>query len=213
MVTYVVNQTDVDKAPTLVPSKTVDQSSFPIAIFGREKLEYGELMNENILHLLENFACPEDESNPGNPDLERALDFTLGNPVEGQLWYNSTNALLYIREGNAWVPITLNGEIAANFGSIAHGEQLPLPVSSTGYVFTYEECAWMVSPRYYPDGQLSEMTCTTDPADSTVEHQYTYLNSGTQVDGIVNYMIVAIRGNENLGTRFEDGIIFSDGFD
>jgi len=212
MVTYVINQTDNDKAPILVPSKTVDQSSFPIALFGRQKLEYGELMNENILHLLENFACPEDESNPGNPDLERALDFTLGNPVEGQLWYNSTNELLYLRQENKWAPLTLQGEIAANFGSISHGEQLPLPVSSSGYVFSYDECAWIVGPRVYPE-KLARMVCTTDPIDSTVDHRYVYQSGGGEVNGVVNYMIVAIRDNVNLGERYEDSIIFSDGFE
>lgn len=212
MVTYVINQADNDKAPTLVPSKTVDQSSFPIALFGRQKLEYGELMNENILHLLENFACPEDATNPGNPDLERALDFTLGNPVEGQLWYNSTNGFLYLREATQWTPLALEGEIAANFGSISHGEQLPLPVSSSGYVFSYDECAWIVGPRVYPE-RLARMVCTTDPVDSTVDHRYVYASGGGEVNGVVNYMIVAIRGNENLGSRYEDGFIFSDGFD
>jgi hypothetical protein len=198
MVTYVINQTDNDKAPTLVDPKTVDQSSFPIAIFGREKLEYGELMNENILHLLENFACPEDDSNPGNPDLTKALDYTLSNPVEGQLWYNSTDELLYIRDNGLWVAIALDGEVSANFGSVSHGEQLPLPVSSTGYTFSYEECAWLVAPRNYPD-RISLMVCTTDPNDSTVTHQYRYIGSSTLIDGVVNYMIVAIRNNNNLG--------------
>jgi hypothetical protein len=200
MVTYVINQTDSGKDPILVSSKTVDQSSFPIALFGRQKLEYGELMNENILHLLENFACPEDSNNPCNPDIERALDFTLGNPVEGQLWYNSTDKLMYLRGANQWLPLTLEGEIAANFGSIAHGEQLPLPISSSGYVYSYDECAWIVGPRYYPE-TISNMVCTTDPIDSTVDHRYTYLSNGLEVTGIVNYMIVAIRDNVNLGTQ------------
>lgn len=212
MVTYVINQTDNDKEPVLVPSKTVDQSSFPIALFGRQKLEYGELMNENILHLLENFACPEDETNPGNPDLERALDFTLGNPVDGQLWYNSTDGYLYLRKDDVWVLLTLDGEISANFGAIAHGEQLPLPVSSTGYVYSYDECAWIVSPRNYEEGIL-RMVCTTDPTDSTVDHRYVYLGSTVEIEGTANYMIVAIKGNENIGTRYEDSVIFSDGFE
>lgn len=208
MVTYVINRTDVNAVdrPTInVDEKTVNQE-FPIALFGREKLEYGELMNENILHLLENFACPEDVvNNPGNPLLSTdplselgALENTLQNAIDGQLWYNKTNELLYLRVDGVWVPLSMFNEIAANYGTIAHGENLPLPVSSTGATFTYEECSWMVSPYNYPE-EIDLMRCSTTTDDAQVIMQYSTLGSSGMVSGVANYMIIGIRGNVNLG--------------
>lgn len=202
MVTYVINRTDIN-APTInVAEKTVDQT-LPIAIFGRQKLEYGELMNENILHLLENFACPEDPSNPGNPlfssdPVKGALDHTLQNAIDGQLWYNITNELLYLRVDGVWVPLSMFNEVAANYGTIAHGEHIPLPVSSTGATFTYEECSWMVGPYNYPS-EIDLMRCYTSTDDAQVTMQYSVPGSTSIVNGVANYMIIGIRGNKNKG--------------
>lgn len=203
MVTYVINQTDSGKTPVNVPEKTVNQSDFAIALFGREKLQYGELMNENILHLLENFSCPE--GTPGNPELDPnamgggALDYTLSNATEGQLWYNETNGIMYMRHNSQWIPLSLKGDVAANYGSIAHGQQLPLPVSESGYVFDYPDCAWMVSPRHYPD-EIGFMRCYTDTATATVTMQYTLIGDPTLINGTANYLIIGIRNNDNQGT-------------
>lgn len=199
MVTYVINYTDNSKTPISVEEKTINQS-LPIALFGRERLEYGELMNENILHLLENFACPEDSANPGNPDLAIALEHTLQNPVDGQLWYNSTKELIYLRQDGVWVPLSVYGEVAANYGTIADGNQLPLPVSDTGYVFSYDECSWIVGPFHYPD-EIDYMRCYSDTDDSRVTMQYRVVGSGEIVSGLANYMIIGVRGNTNLGNN------------
>lgn len=202
MVTYVINRTDSNKASVNVEEKTVNVN-FPIALFGRQKLKYGEQMNENILHLLENFACPEDSGSPGNPDLSVALDNTLQNAIDGQLWFNSTDELIYVRSNGEWVALSLFGEVAANFGTISHGQQLPLPVSNSGYVFTYDECAWIVAPYTYPD-EIEFMRCFSDTNDSTVTMQYSVLGDPTLINGQANYMIVGIRDNNNIGLNYID---------
>lgn len=194
MVTYVVNYTDESADPVSIGEKEIDHS-LPIALFGRRRLEYGEEMNENILHLLENFACPEDEHFPGTPDLELALDNTLANAIDGQLWYNSTQEVLYMRTGEVWIPLSHLGEVASNFGTVAHGEAIPIPVSETGYVFSIAECDWLVSPRNYTD-ETAGMICSTDIVDDEiiVNHTYNVVGGGTN-DGIVNYMIIGIRAS------------------
>jgi hypothetical protein len=65
---------------------TVDTST-SIGLVGRNYVGYGEIQNENFLYLLENFA----NTNPP------------ARPVEGQLWYNTTNDLLHVYDGGKWV--------------------------------------------------------------------------------------------------------------
>ena len=191
MVTYVVNYTDTSVSPISIEEKEVNRS-LPVALFGRRKLEYGEEMNENILHLLENFACPEDVHNVGTPDLELALDNTLAKAIDGQLWYNSTQEVLYMRTGAVWIPLAHLGEVASNFGTMIHGGTLPIPVSETGYVFSVDECSWLVSPRNYT-GETAGMVCDTDVVDGDIIVNHTYNLTGGTVDGTVNYMIIGIR--------------------
>lgn len=199
MTTYTVDFTNISLEPIQILEGTVDVTSTDVALFGRIRLEYGELLNEDLLHILENFSCPEDAGNPGNPDLTQTIDELLSSPVIGQLWHNSTTGVIYYWTGVYWLPLRRGEDIAANWGVIAHGQQLPLPVSpTTGYVFSYDECIWSVAPAAY-DGQPSIVNCTSDPTDSTVTMQYTLSGGGGTIDGYVNYLIIGIRNNTNAG--------------
>jgi microcystin-dependent protein len=53
---------------------------------GRNFSGYGQLIAENFLHLLENFANATEPSNP----------------VEGQIWYDNDNGYLKLWDGTAW---------------------------------------------------------------------------------------------------------------
>jgi len=58
---------------------------------GRGVLNYGELINENLLHLMENFASYAIGSPP-----ERVDPNIIPNPVPGQLWYDKTTPALRV---------------------------------------------------------------------------------------------------------------------
>ena len=83
---YIVNFTDREnKTPITVfdNSKNEDTSlDFP----GRNVTGYGQIIAENFLALLENFAS-------GSAPI---------NPVEGQLWYNSLEGILQIWDNTQW---------------------------------------------------------------------------------------------------------------
>lgn len=69
MPTYSVKHTDINKSPITVDEGSLDDYSLDIALFGRIRLEYGERLNQNLLNLLENFACPsEEEEDPEEPE-------------------------------------------------------------------------------------------------------------------------------------------------
>jgi len=83
---YNVNFTDSNtKQPVTVYDNTSNQDTsldFP----GRNVTGYGQIIAENFLHLLENFASPVQPVNP----------------VEGQLWYESSTGTLNIFDNTSW---------------------------------------------------------------------------------------------------------------
>lgn len=205
MTDYSVKYTDKSKTPITVSESNVDNSTTDISLFGRKRLEYGRDMNANFLHILENFACEENPLLPGTPDLTKTsfiADTTkrlLSTPVEGQLWYNITQESLFVFNGGSWVALGMVGDIAANWGVIAHGSQLPRPVNQHGYIFNYSECSWIVSPFVF-DSTFTYMQCLTDE-QANVTMFYNPEGSGTPTYGCANYLIVGIKGNVNLGTQ------------
>jgi microcystin-dependent protein len=86
---YNVKFTDnVNKGFIVVEDKTFN-SETSLSLPGRDQGEYGTIVAENFLHLLENFA------NTSSPVR----------PVEGQLWYDTTNNAnqLKLYDGTQWV--------------------------------------------------------------------------------------------------------------
>lgn len=204
MTQYFVKFTDTSVAPIQIGEADVNKS-LDIDLFGRIRLEYGEKLNQNLLNILENFACPADPSfgeqlHPSAPDLTQVSERQLQNPVLGQFWYNSTNQHMYVFTDTGWKPLSMVGDYAANWGQVYHGESLPLPVSSlTGGQFDLSECIWNVSPAYF-NGSIDSMVCATDDS-ANVTMQYTLTGTGTVVNGVANYLIIGIRGNINTGSR------------
>lgn len=195
MTDYNVKFTDTNKTPLVVQQDTQSDTGTDLLLFGRSFLEYGEQLNENLVRLLENFACPEAAgSDPATPDLDQAND-TLSEPVEGQLWFNTTRSAIFQYDGTQWNKLTSGADYAANWGQISHGQQLPQPVSSSGYVFPYSECIWIVSPAGHT-GRFDYMVCTTD-ASAVVDVQYRLLGNNTLTNGLANYLIIGIAGNSN----------------
>lgn len=207
MSSYELGFTDINVPIVLVDMNTIDNVSLDITLFGFTKLNYGRELNENFVHILEHFAVPQDSSNPGNPNLfQVSYDGTggsnalLSDPVTGQVWYNKTQSELrpYVWYNTVWNPLENFGQdVAANWGQIADGEQIPQPVSETGYVFPYEECSWIVSPFNQVE-ELVDMECLTDE-NAIVTMKYLYNGDSSQTSGIANYMIVGLKDNNNLG--------------
>ena len=83
---YIVNFTDSEnKTPITVFDNTSSQDT-SITFPGRNVTGYGQIIAENFLHLLENFASAT----------------APVNPTEGQLWYDTTNGALQIWDNTNW---------------------------------------------------------------------------------------------------------------
>ena len=85
---YTVDYSTSSKTAITVNDGTVDTST-SVNLIGKNYTNFGELLNENLLHLLENFA------NANAPT----------NPTEGQLWYDTTNSLLKLYDNGSWFQI------------------------------------------------------------------------------------------------------------
>lgn len=62
----------------------IDRTTLDISLFGKNSSNYGELINENFVKLLENFA---------NDEAPRS-------PIRGQLWFDTSENVLKIYNGN-----------------------------------------------------------------------------------------------------------------
>jgi hypothetical protein len=95
---YTITKTDGNVFATIADG-TVNTSS-SVALIGKNYAGYGDFLDENFLHLLENFASPSDGS--GNP-----TNALLTNPQTGQIWWDSTNTLLKVYSGvGGWKTIS-----------------------------------------------------------------------------------------------------------
>lgn len=86
---YTVDYSQSSKTAIIVNDGTIDTST-SIGLIGKNYTRFGETLNENLLHLLENFA---DTNAPSNP-------------TEGQLWYDTTNSLLKLYDNGVWTTIS-----------------------------------------------------------------------------------------------------------
>jgi hypothetical protein len=64
-------------------------TSTSLGLVGRNYVGYGEIQNENFVFLLENFAN----------------DAPPSRPLQGQLWYNNANDLVYVYDGTKWAVV------------------------------------------------------------------------------------------------------------
>jgi hypothetical protein len=203
MTDYNVKFTDKTKQPITISETNVNVNDTDLVLFGRKKLEYGSDMNANFLHLLENFSSEENPLLPGTPDVSKTslkggTDVRLlSHPINGQLWYNSTQETLFVFNGASWVALGMIGDISANWGIISDGSQIPRPTNQYGYTFEYSECSWIVSPFVISSG-FNYMQCTTDE-NAVVTMNYIPDGTTTPVSGCANYLIVGIKGNINQG--------------
>ncbi len=85
---YTIDYSESGKTPIVVNDGTVDTST-SLKLIGKNYNRFGEYLNEDLLHLLENFAGVT------APD----------NPTEGQLWYDTSESYLKIYEAPEWYTI------------------------------------------------------------------------------------------------------------
>ena len=125
---YTINKTDGTVLAT-VADGTLDTSS-SLSLIGKNYAGYGEILNENTVKLLENFA------NSTSPS----------NPLTGQMYYNTSTAQVEVYNGTAFKAVS--GAIISTT-SPTTGSQGDLWYDSVnGQVYVYSGTAWvLVGPQ------------------------------------------------------------------
>ena len=87
---YVINTTSGNK--TFYIGDTQFNTETAVTLPGRNVPDYGEPVDTNFIHMLENFA-------DGTPPQ-------VSTTLTGQLWYDTSDGIMKVYNGNAWVAIT-----------------------------------------------------------------------------------------------------------
>lgn len=119
---YTVNFTDSENKTPITVFDNTSSTDTSLTFPGRNVTGYGQIIAENFLHSLENFAS-------ANPPV---------NPVEGQLWYNTTEESLFIWDLTNWKSasnIQRSGSIPPATSS-KNGELWVDTVSQQLYIFS-----------------------------------------------------------------------------
>lgn len=184
---YEIKYTDNDKPAVRVPRRIFINDLVDITLVGKRTLEYGQVFNENILHLLEHFACKSRLDDLDVPDPDSKLAEVLNNPVNGQLWFNSTTKCVHVWNGSAWQSINTYSGVSGNSGFIYDGEYLPIPLDINGVQHYIDECAINVSPIFM-DEQIESFICEVN-SQGLVTCRYTPVG-GSEKSGMASYIIL-----------------------
>ena len=95
-------------------------SSRDLVFVGKNYAGYGQTVNENFLQLLENFSSTRQP----------------GNPLSGQLWFDSGNLKLNIFDGNRFKQVTVTDNNVTRPSDLRAGDQWFDPVNQKLYVKT-----------------------------------------------------------------------------
>ena len=81
---YTINYTDSGNTTAIEVFDNTSNTETSLTFPGRNVTGYGQIIAENFLALLENFASASEPVNP----------------IEGQLWWSKTDEVLYILDGS-----------------------------------------------------------------------------------------------------------------
>jgi len=139
---------------------TVNSTNTSLTLIGKNYAGYGIFLNENYIKLLENFY------NSSAPTA----------PLAGQLWYDSTNALLKVYNGSIWKPISSSASGSSQPASPVTGDLWY--DSANAQLKVWSGSAWItVGPSY---------TTTSGTSGAVVE---TILDSGSASHVVVKFYI------------------------
>lgn len=158
---YSVNKTNGELLTTVLDGQTNTVSS-SITFIGKQVINYGEIQNENILHVMENF------SNSISPP----------NPTSGQLWWDSATKTMQVFD-TTWRPVT--GFTSANSAPLSSriGDQWWDAINQQYKI--YNGTSWViVGPAFSALDSISGAIVETVYDTSDVRHVVVKLyNTGT----------------------------------
>lgn len=158
-----------------------------IQLFGKNVDEWGLEFNNNLLHILENFACPSSNENLLMPD-NSASNSILSSPIIGQKWYSTTTKRIHTWTGVEWSPLNSYKSISGNSGLIFSGEYIPIPTDINGTPYELEDCAIIVAPVFI-DAEINSYICNVS-INGLVTCVYVENGGEEQLPAYASYVII-----------------------
>ncbi len=137
---YTINYSDTNKGTIAIEDSTINQQT-SLDLPGRNTTSYGSVIAESFLKVLENFAN----------------DTAPRNPVQGQLWYDSSTGIntLKLYDGTGWVSASglKKGNTAPEVANALAGDLWSDTDNNQLYIFTGS--GWTLVGPEYSDGLLT----------------------------------------------------------
>jgi microcystin-dependent protein len=136
---YIVNFTDNENKTPITVYDNTSNTDTSLTFPGRNVTGYGQTIGQNFLALLENFAGPSEPVNP----------------IEGQLWFNTTTRTLQIFDGVGWKAASdiQKSVVAPSIEQSKVGELWVDTVNQQLYVFSGTD--WILVGPNFSTGLLS----------------------------------------------------------
>ena len=183
---YVINR--YNGSQLLVLEDGTLNTSTSVGLLGRNYTGYGEVQNENFVHLLENFA--------------NTADRPPGRPISGQIWYNSTTNTLRLYDGANWKSASA-ADVSATAPEAAEG--VLWFNSDTKQLFVYQGSEWkIVGPEAVAGFGNTKAESKSIRDTGLISHAVILLKTDNVVQAIIakNYFTInaldAISGFTNL---------------
>jgi len=187
--TYRINRTDGSLLAEVIDS-TIDQVSTDLTLIGKNSSNFGTYLNENFVHLLENFA------NTSEPN----------NPLVGQIWYDTNELRLKVYTGQQWKQTA--GPIVSGtpplVASLTQGDLWIDSAENQIYFYDGEEGLKLVGPIYKASQGLSGFETRNVLDTNGVQRVILILWLGGQVLGIFSNSTVSFSIS---ASEFSSGVV------
>jgi hypothetical protein len=140
---YQINKTDGTIVATVADGQ-IDDRSTDITLIGKNYSGFGEIFNENLIKLLENFA------ETTQPD----------HPLRGQIWFDSSESKLKVYNGISFVPVSSATISSTQPSTLATGDLWYDDVGQQLFFFDGAS-AILLAPAYSSSQSLSGLRVDT----------------------------------------------------
>lgn len=170
---YEIPFTDEANKGTITVEDSSINTDTSVQLIGRNLSDYGSSLNTNFLHMLENFA----DANPP------------ANPVEGQLWYDTTAGIdqLKIYDGTQWVAAggVKKSAVQPAIDNSVVGDIWVDTENSQMYIYTGSGYV-LVGPQYSSAEITGAISLEVDRADDGPKKKVTAIYSENVIVAIVS---------------------------
>lgn len=167
---YTINYTDITNKGSIAIEDNTTDTSTSLQIPGRFTTDYGALIGQNFLQLLENF------SNSSAP----------ARPIEGQLWYDTAIGvnILKIYDGTNWIEAggLKRGESAPDVANSVAGDLWTDTDNQQLYLFTGS--GWILVGPEFSDGLAAGVRPTTLTGTDNINYTALQVEIGGKVVAI-----------------------------